>query len=115
MAQRFRPGSKAYTKDGRVYAIEAVEAGMVYCSSPNGAEAEFPEAALLNEAEWADQSDGRRDAGYTRIRQAKVYRSAAAYDRDAATRVLTQADRLIPGLLDYVAFTVGVRVLEDGN
>jgi hypothetical protein len=117
MAQRFREGGKAYTKDGRVYVVETVEAGMVYCSAPGGGEAEFPQAALFNEQEWAAQSDGRRDAGYAQIHQAKVYRTAAAavFDPDSAARVLTQSDRLIPGLLDYVAFTIGTRVLAEGN
>jgi hypothetical protein len=114
MSARFRPGSKAYAKDGRVFIVEAIEGSMVYCSQPNGSDAEFPESALVTAQEWEAQSDGRRDAVYARIRHAMQHIAARTdVDRGAAEQFLTQADHLIPGLLDFVAFTVAARAVPD--
>jgi hypothetical protein len=114
MAVRFRRGATAYARDGRRYTVDEVEDGMVYCSAPGGAEAEFPESALMNEAEWAARADGRRDLAFTRLRQARVYtQPAAKLDRAAAETTLVKADRLEPGLLDFAAFTVAQRALAE--
>jgi len=114
MTLRFRPGNKAYAKDGRTFIVEAVENGMVYCSQANGADAEFPESALLTVQEWEAQADGRRDAVYARIRHAMQHLPARTdVDRDTAEQFLAQGDRLIPGLLDFVAFTIAARTAAD--
>ena len=111
---RFPVGAKAYAKDGRVYTIDEVTDGMVYCRGEGGTETEFPEANLVNEAEWAAQANGRRDLAYARIKQARAFTTPAGkLDRAAAERLLTQSDRVIPGLLDFIAFTAGARVLEE--
>jgi hypothetical protein len=112
--RRFSRGSKAYTKDGRVYVVEEVEDGTVYCSLDNGTETEFAEASLMNEAEWAARTDGRRDMAYAYLKQSRFYTTPAAkVDRAAAEKLLTVGDRLIAGLLDYVAFTTAVEVVTE--
>lgn len=115
MPPRFRRGVRAYAKkDGRSYTVEAVEEGIVYCTAPGGAEAEFPEAALMTEAEWAARSDGRRDSLYGRLKQARAYMAPAVrLDGKACEQLLVKAERLSPGLLDFAAFTTAVRVLEE--
>src|SRR5258706_16095993 len=60
MASKFRPGATAYAPNGRAYVVDDVADGIVYCSLPSGAESEFPEAALLTEAERQLRSDKRR-------------------------------------------------------
>lgn len=111
---RFAPGSKAYGKDGRVYTVDEVTGGVVYCRSENGIETEFPEAQLATPAEWAGQADGRRDLAYSRIKQSKTFTSIPPkVDRAGAERLLAQADRLVMGLLDFTAFTAATRVLEE--
>ncbi|TAL00643.1 MAG: hypothetical protein EPO08_12975 [Rhodospirillaceae bacterium] len=114
MTSRFSHGAKAYTKDGRAYTVEMVEDGMVYCSLPNGTETEFPEASLLNQEEWTARSDGRRDVSYSRIRQAYPM-PAVKLDRAAAAGLLAQAERLVPGLLDFVAFTTATRIMAENK
>lgn len=117
MADRFVPGAKAYSSDGRSYIVEEVGEGIVYCSSTGGAETEFPAAALLNEAEWAARSDGRRDLFYTRLKQARPY-SASPGKRDpaASAQVMAKIERLSPGILDFTAYTVAMRVKsEEGH
>lgn len=117
MAPRFSRGAVAYAKDGRSYTVDEVEDGIVYCIGSNGAETEFPESALLNEAEWAARSDGRRDLSYLRLQQARAYASTPAkLDRAAAERVLARIERLSPGILDFAAFTVATRIMvENGD
>jgi hypothetical protein len=116
MSPRFRRGATAYAKDGRSYVVEAVEDGMVYCTQSNGAETEFPESALLNEAEWAARSDGRRDVSYSRLKQSRIYATPAVkLDRVAATQLLVKVERLSPGLLDFTAFTVAGRALTENG
>lgn len=116
MASRFRRGGTAYAKDGRSYTVDDVDGGIVYCSSPGGAEAEFPESALLNEAEWAARSDGRRDLAYTRLKQARVYlQPVARLDRVPSEQLLAKAELLSPGLLDFTAYTVAKRALAEAG
>ena len=117
MASKFTPGAKAYAKDGKAYVVEEVDGGIVYCRSAGGAETEFPEAALQTDAEWNAKANGRRDLFYTRLKQSRPYTSALGkYDAFAAGRVLTKADKLSPGILDFTAFTVASRVMsEEGD
>lgn len=114
MAARFRRGGTAYAHDGRRYTVDDVDGGIVYCSAPGGAEAEFPESALMNEAEWAARSDGRRDLAYSRLKQARAYLNpVAGLDRVASEQLLAKAERLSPGLLDFTAYTVAMRSLAE--
>lgn len=117
MTARFSRGAAAYARDGRSYIVEEVVDGIVYCTASNGAESEFPEAALLNEAEWAARSDGRRDVSYLRLQQSRVYATAAVkLDRAASAQLLAKIERLSPGLLDFAAFTVATRIMvENGD
>jgi hypothetical protein len=116
MASGFRVGSMVYAKDGRAYIVDDVDDGIVYCSTPEGAETEFPEAALMSEAAWAARSDGRRDLVYTRLKQARSYLTPSAkLDRTAAEQLLTKLERLSPGLLDFVAFTMAVRITTENG
>lgn len=112
---RFKTGARAYTRDGRVYTVEEAVRGTVYCTASNGAEAEFPEENLITEAEWAARSDGRRDLSNTRLKQSRVYQTAAKIDRAAAEKFLTKAERAFPGLLDFTAFTVAERTLAENK
>jgi hypothetical protein len=114
MAARFYRGATAYAKDGRSYVVDEVEGGIVYCSASNGTETEFPEAALLNEAEWDARSDGRRDVSYARLKQSRAYTtSAGKLDRAACERLLAKIEPLSPGILDFAAFTVATRIMEE--
>ena len=114
MAERFRVGSTAYTKDGRAYTVEEVDDGMVYCSLPNGTETDFPEESLINETEWASRSHGQEDVIYSRIKQSKAYSSSAAgLNGSAAAKILQRADGLSPGILDYTAYTVASSALKE--
>jgi hypothetical protein len=113
MPSRFRPGAAVFAKDGRRYTVEEVVDGLVYCTAPNGAEAEFPESQLLNETEWAARSDNRRDTLYSRLKQARAYAPAKGLDRAGAEAALNRADQLFPGILDFVAFTVASRALTE--
>ncbi len=115
MPPRFPPGSSVYTKDGRRYVVDEVADGLVYCTAPGGAETEFPEAQLMNEAEWASRTDGRRDALYTRLKQSRAYAPAKGLDSAAAERTLAKVGQLFPGILDFVAFTVASRALTDSG
>lgn len=116
MSQRFRPGAAAYAKDGRRYVIEDVEDGIAYCTSPNGVETEFPESALMTEAEWAARSDGRRDTLYARLRQSPAYAAAPPrLDPRAAEAALAKIERMSPGILDFTAFAAARQFLADQN
>jgi hypothetical protein len=117
MPSRFAPGALVYTKDGRSYIVDEVDDGMVYCRAAGGGETEFAEAALLTEAEWTQQSGGRRDLFYTRLKQSRPYATHSG-KQDAATseRLLARIEHLSPGILDFTAFTVASRVAtESGN
>src|ERR1700731_3775901 len=116
MAPRFCRGATAYARDGRTYVVEEVDGGIVYCSASNGTETEFPEAALLNEAEWDARSDGRRDVSYIRLKQSRAYTtSAGKLNRVACERLLAKIEQLPPGILDFAAFTVATRTMEDNG
>jgi hypothetical protein len=116
MAVRFVRGAVAYTKDGRSYVVDEVEDGVVYCRTQNGAETEFAEAALLNEAEWGSKSDGRRDLFYTRLKQSKAYTiPGGKQDRATSQALLTRIEKLSAGILDFTAYTVAERALAENG
>jgi hypothetical protein len=113
---RFPPGAAAYAKDGRRYIVDEVADGLVYCTAPGGAETEFREDQLMNEAEWSARTGGRREMLYSRLKQARVYApQKAVLDRTGAQRLVTKAEQLFPGILDFVAFTVASRVLSENG
>lgn len=116
MPSKFQPGAAAYTKDGRRYVVDEVEGGMVYCSSPGGAETEFPEAQLMNEAEWSTRSGGRKEMLYARLKQSRIYAPyKGSLDRAAAEQLLAKAERVKPGILDFTAFMAARRVMEEAD
>lgn len=113
-ARRFSRGSKAYAKDGRIYVVDEVADGTVYCSLDNGDETEFAETSLMTETEWAARSDGRRDLAYAYLKQSRLYITAAAkVDRASAERLLALSDKLIAGLLDYVAYITAEGIVAE--
>jgi hypothetical protein len=113
---RFPPGAAAYAKDGRRYIVDEVADGTVYCTAPGGAETEFPEAQLMNEAEWTARTGNRREMLYSRMKQAKSYAPfKGPLDRAGAQRLLSRAEQLFPGLLDFAAFTVASRALTENG
>jgi hypothetical protein len=113
MAPRFHRGAVAYAKDGRTYVVDEVEDGVVYCSSPSGAETEFAEPLLLTEAEWAARSDGKRATLYERLKRAGAYASPPGKsDRAGSEQLLAKIERLSPGILDFTAFAVAKRIME---
>jgi hypothetical protein len=121
-AERFSPGATAYAPNGTAYTVEDVADGIVYCSLPSGAEAEFPAAALATAAEFAARSDKRRNAIYERLKQARAYtqspdtRLRARLDPAACEQVLAKSELLCAGILDFAAFTVAARcVVEAGD
>jgi len=116
MTQRFKRGGLAYAKDGKTYTVDEVDGGIVYCWTDGGAETEFPEADLLNEKEWAARSSGRRDVSYARLKQAGAYTGAAPkLDGAEAEALLTKIGRLSPSLLDFTAYRVALRVLDENG
>lgn len=111
---KFPRGSIAYTQNGRRYTVEDVTDGTVYCVGENGAETEFAESGLMTEDEWAARSEKRAGNVYDRIKRARAYTvPPPRLDRAAATMVLTRADKLSPGLVDYAAFTIAGRILTE--
>ena len=115
MASKFRLGTMAFTQDGRRYFVDEVDDGIVYCSSQNGAETEFPEAQLLTEAEWKARSDGKRADLYPRLKQVPPYTNAPRIDRSAAEQMLLKAERIAPGILDFVAHDVAAAILSENG
>ena len=116
MASKFRRGALAYTPNGRSYVVDEVDDGVVYCSTTGGAETEFSEASLLTEAEWNARSDNKRDLIYARLKQSRLYAAPAAkVDRAGAEQILAKVDRLTPGLLDYVAFSIATKILGEAG
>jgi hypothetical protein len=116
MPSRFQPGAAAYAKDGRRYLVAEVEDGMVYCRSAGGAETEFPEALLFNEAEQLLRTGNKTERLYSTIRQSKAYAPyRGKLDGAAAARLLVKADRLVPGILDFTAFVVAERALAEAG
>jgi len=115
MPPKFAPGAKAYDKDGRSYVVEVVDGGTVYCTASNGIETEFPEDGLFSETEWAARGDGRRDISYTRMKQSRFYLTNVKLDKSAAEQMLSKADKLSPGLLDFAAFMTALQVLRENK
>lgn len=116
MPSRFPRGSTAYAKDGRSYIVEEVADGIVYCTTPNGAETEFPEDKLLNAAEWdAKTKVGlQREVSYQRLKLSRQFlQGGQPSDEAAAGRLLAKAEQLSPGILDFTAFTVAERILAE--
>ena len=118
---RFPRGSIAYAKDGRKYYVEECADGIVYCVTDSGAESEFPESALQNEAEWgakAGRPGGgaaqKRDIDYGRIQKSRHYLPAGEkLDAAASEKMLAKADRVFGGILDFAAFAVATLVLDE--
>jgi hypothetical protein len=118
MASKFRRGDTAYAKKtGHAYVVEDIADGVVYCTSENGAETEFPESALSTEAEIAARPDGKRGMLYARLKQAMAANTPGAkLDRNAAAQLLAKIERLSAGILDFAAFSVAERILiESGD
>jgi hypothetical protein len=116
MPGKFPRGSIAYTQNGRRYTVEDADDGTVYCVGDNGAETEFAESALMTESEWAARNEKRAGNVYDRIKRGRAYMMASGrLDRAAATTVLGRVDKLVPGILDFTAFTIAGRVLSEAN
>lgn len=116
MPGKFPRGAIAYTQNGRRYTVEDVADGTAYCVGDNGAETEFAEAALLTEAEWAARNEKRAGNIYDRIKRARLYQTPGAkLDRAAATALLARIEKLSPGILDYAAFTIAGRILDEAG
>jgi len=99
-----RKGWLRRERDGRAWRYE-----------PTGSRSGYT-AALMNEAEWAARSNSRRDQLYTRLKQARAFATpAAGLDRAAAQVMLTKVERLMPGLLDFVAFLVAQRIIRENR
>jgi hypothetical protein len=116
MASKFHRGAIAYTQNGRSYIVDEVDGGVVYCSAESGAETEFPESALLTEAEWTARLDSKKGSLYARVKQGRLYSALPAkVDRAAAEQMLAKIERLKPGMLDYAAFTIAARTLAEAG
>jgi hypothetical protein len=116
VASRFSPGAVAYAKDGRRYVVDEIAGGVAYCTAPGGAETEFPEAQLATEAEWSARSGNRRDVVYSKIKQARAYAPyKGTLDRAASEFFLARAAQLFPGILDFAAFSVASRALDESG
>src|SRR5437667_6651645 len=111
---KFRPGATAYAETGLAYVVDDVADGIVYCSLRNGAESEFPEAALLTEVEWEARSEKQRGLVHDRLKQSRAYTEMRAkLDPVACQHLLAKSERLSPGLLDFAAFTVAARIVAE--
>lgn len=116
MSDRFKTGATVYAKDGKSYVVETVDGGTVYCSSASGTEMEFPAAILFTEAEWAARADGRRDAVYVKLRQSRAYSNTPhKLDTAMAVELLAKSERLMAGLIDFVAYRIATRVMTENN
>jgi len=113
---RFPPGAVAYAKDGRRYVVDEVAGDTAYCTAPGGGETEFPESQLMTEAEWSARSGNRRDVIYGKIKQARAYAPyKGTLERAASEHFLKKAEQLFPGLLDFAAFSVASRALDESG
>jgi hypothetical protein len=111
---RFPPGAVAYAKDGRRYVVDEIVGGTAYCTAPGGGETEFSESQLMTEAEWTARGGNRRDATYAKVKQARAYAPyKGTLERAASEHLLSRAERLFPGLLDFTAFSVASRALDE--
>jgi hypothetical protein len=116
MASKFRRGAYAFTAKGQRYVVEEVSDGVVYCSADNGAEAEFAESSLLTEAEWTARSGGKAGLLYARLRQSRLFSAMPPkVDRAAAELALGKVERLMPGILDFTAYTIAERILAESG
>lgn len=119
MPGKFPRGAIAYTQNGRRYTVEEVADGTAYCIGDNGAETEFAESALFTEGEWTARNEKRAGNVYDRIKRGRLYaapgpaKSGGKLDRSAATTMLTRIDKLSPGILDFIAFTIAGRILAE--
>jgi hypothetical protein len=114
MPPRFKRSAAAYAKDGQRYVVQDIEDGIVYCLTSGGAETEFPETQLFNEAEWAARTGSKPDRLYGAIRQSTFYAPyKGKLGRVPSERLLAKAETLVPGVLDYAAFVIAERVLAD--
>ncbi len=89
---------------------------MVYCTTPGGAETEFPESLLMSEADWAakTKTGQHREISYDRLKQSRHFLPASEkLDAAGAERLLAKAQRLSPGLLDFAALTLATRILVE--
>jgi hypothetical protein len=116
MPGKFPRGAIVYTQNGRRYTVEEVTDGTAYCIGDNDAETEFAESALLSEAEWAARSEKRAGNVYDRIKRSRLYAAPAGkLDRNAAVTVLARIEKLSPGILDFTAFTIAGRILDEAG
>ena len=114
MASKFRRGAIAYTVNGKSYVVEEIAGGVVYCSADNGVETEFAESSLLTEAEWTARSGGKSGLVYAKLLQSPLYvKLPPKVDRASADLMLAKVERLMPGMLDFAAFTIAARILGD--
>jgi len=116
MKNRFTRGATVYAKDGRSYIVEDVADGIVYCTTPNGAETEFPEHMLMNAAERTADVRGRPggEVSYERLKQSRYFLpDGEKLDAAACEHMLSRADRLSLGLLDFTAVEIATRILSE--
>ena len=114
MAQRFPRGSYVYDKQGRSYVVEETDGGMVYCSADNGAEVEFPESALTAQPPAA--AGAKREVSYRHLAQSRHYLAPKEkLDKTACKTLLEKVERIMPGILDFTAYTTASNVLTDAH
>ncbi len=114
MPSKFRRGVRAYAPNGTIYTVDDIEDGILYCSLPSGAEAEFNEDSLLTESEWGARTGKRREVAYDRLKLAKPYTEIRGkLDPAACQQLLTRCEKLSPGILDFTAYTTAVSILTD--
>ena len=114
MPGRFKRGAVVYDKQGRDYTVEDVDGGMVFCVSDTGAESEFPESALISEAEWNARNDGKRGRLFDRLKSSRIYSApTGGLDRAASEQALAKIERLLPGILDYTAIATAKRIMAE--
>jgi hypothetical protein len=71
---------------------------------------------LVTEAEWSARSGNRRDVIYSKVKQARAYAPyKGTLERAASEHLLNRAEQLFPGLLDFAAFSVASRALDESG
>ena len=114
MAQRFPRGSIVFDKQGRSYVVEETDGGMVYCSADNGAEVEFPENALMAQPPAA--AAAKREVSYQHLAQSRYYLAPKErLDKAACKTLLDKVERIMPGILDFTAYTTASTILTDAH